>query len=199
MRIVGSMTTIPERISKIKKVIQSILNQTRKLDLLYLNIPYISKKGLKYKIPYYLQDKEYIKINRCEDYGPITKLLPTLDVETDPETYIITFDDDRLVHKDVVKIIERKIKKYPDAVLSFSGWNVGFFPFYLQCLDNNIQDVEVDWVQGCHSITYPRKVINKNKYLESFPEISLLSKHDDHKLSAYLELQTVKKISINQL
>ena len=107
MRIVGSITTIPDRISLIEAVLDSILSQTRPLDCLYLNIPNISKKGKQYRIPEFLKIKNLV-LNRCEDYGPITKLLPVLDIETDPDTYIVTFDDDRIVHRDVVKIITKK-------------------------------------------------------------------------------------------
>jgi hypothetical protein len=196
MRIVGSITTIPDRISLIEAVLDSILSQTRPLDCLYLNIPNISKKGKQYRIPEFLKIKNLV-LNRCEDYGPITKLLPVLDIETDPDTYIVTFDDDRIVHRDVVKIIEKKIAKYPKHVLSFSGWNMGSFPFYLERYDDNTEDIEVDWVQGCHSITYPRSCVNKKRIINCFITApSFLSRHDDHKISAYLERNKVKKISI---
>lgn len=199
MRIVGSMTTIPDRIFLIENVVDSILNQTRKLDCLYLNIPVVSAKGKEYIIPEFLKQKANLIINRCEDYGPITKLLPVLDIETDPDIYIITFDDDRTVHKDVVKIIEKKIRKYPHCALSFSGWNVGKFPFYLECHDKNSSDIEVDWIQGCHSITYPRKSLNKNKLIHAFyTGPSFLKRHDDHKISAYLEKNGIRKISIGK-
>lgn len=196
MRIVGSMTTIPSRIASIERVIDSILNQTENLECLYLNIP----KDKNYIIPSFLYKKKNLILNYCDkDYGPITKLIPTLDVEKDDNVYIITFDDDRIVDKNVVKIIRKKISEYPNYALSFSGWCIGSFPFYLECHDKNDKDIEVDWIQGCHTITYPRKLINKNKLLRSFfTGPSFLSKHDDHKISAYLTKNNIKKISIGK-
>jgi len=199
MRIVGSMTTLPSRISKIKPVIQSLIKQRRSLDKIYINIPWKTLKGHKYIIPFFLSNMEsnIIVINRCKDYGPITKLLPTLDKETDPDTYIITFDDDNIVHKDVVKIFEKKIKQYPKTCLSFSGWNIGRFPWYYELHYNNKKDIEVDWVQGCHGIAYPRGLIDKNEILTCFSDApNILSHHDDHKISAYLTTKNIKKISI---
>ena len=200
MRIVGSMTTIPDRIFDIEKVIDSILNQSRPLDCLYLNIPVKSLKGIEYKIPDWVSKKKNLILNRCdEDYGPITKLLPVLDKETDPDTYITTFDDDRILHKDVVRIIESYINKYPDCVFSFSGWNTGSFPFYFERCDDNEEDQDVDWVQGCHSITYPRKVLNKNKLKYVSPIMpSFMERHDDHQISSYLEKNKIRKISIGK-
>jgi single-stranded DNA-specific DHH superfamily exonuclease len=35
-----------------------------------------------------------VKVRFTEDYGPVTKLIPTLEEETDGATLIITVDDD---------------------------------------------------------------------------------------------------------
>lgn len=197
-RIVGSLTSIPERIFFIEKVINSILNQTRPLDMVYINIPYRSLKGKEYILPEFLSRKN-IKILRCSDYGPITKLIPVLDAESDPDTYIVTFDDDRIIDKNTVKIIEEKISFYPNAALSFSGWNIGSFPFYFECFYDNSQDIEVDWIQGCHSITYRRNMLNKHMLLTAFLQgPSFIKKHDDHRISGYLERKHIKKICIGK-
>ncbi|CAB9531711.1 expressed unknown protein [Seminavis robusta] len=45
-----------------------------------------------------LQELAWLTLNTdCEDYGPATKLIPTLEKETDPDTLIITVDDDKNV------------------------------------------------------------------------------------------------------
>lgn len=196
MRIVASLTTIPSRIYYIEPVLLSLLEQP--FDMIYLNIPKKTRKNQEYSIPSFLtnlQKTGKLTINRCEDYGPITKLLPTLERETDNNTYIVTFDDDRIVAKNTLQTILHYIQQFPNAVLSFSGWKIGSFPFYLEWHDNRLNSEAIDWVQGCHSITYPRKVLDKNEILSFMPE---LFRHDDHRISAYLETKKVPKIAIGE-
>lgn len=104
LRIVVSLTTTPYRIDKIQATLDSMLQQSVKPDKIYLNIPYYLKRdNLEYKIPGWLQNYPGINIVRTEDYGPITKLLPTLQYEQDPQTIIITIDDDVWYPKHVVR------------------------------------------------------------------------------------------------
>jgi len=94
-RIVVSLTTTPYRIDKLKTNLDSILNQSIKPDKIYLNVPYNFKRAnLEYIIPEWLKRYSAVVINRCKDYGPLTKLAPTLEQELAPETIIITLDDD---------------------------------------------------------------------------------------------------------
>jgi hypothetical protein len=226
IKIVGSMTTLPKRIDKILPVINSILSQTRKLDILYLHIPEKTLKGESYIIPQALIDLELktnssttnkdgnlgtneipffprfetkFVINRIEkDYGPITKLLPVLDIETDPETRIITFDDDMYMNKRVVKLLENGTIKYPNTAVGLSGGCVGNFPFLLQLVLNSNNDIECDWLQGTHGVCYKREYLNKDSIILAFQgEFHYLdNKHDDHKIGAYLSLKKVKKIKL---
>jgi hypothetical protein len=96
-KIVVSLTTLPSRISNIEKVINSILVNTIKPDIIYLNVPQFSTREQKsYDIPQSLLNIETLKINIIDtDYGPVTKLYPTLFKELDPETIIICIDDDK--------------------------------------------------------------------------------------------------------
>lgn len=195
--IVASLTTLPQRLPYIRDVLNCLLKQTQPLDKIYLNIPYETLKGLKYTITPDLNEyftKNRISIQRCKDYGPITKLIPTLYAETDPETVIITFDDDVYISRYTVEKLLEKSKMYPNAVLSFSGFCVGDFPFKYQILSNNKVDKEVDWVQGVHSILYIRKFLNPEELLKDVPNI--LKKHDDHLVSSYLAKKGIPRISI---
>lgn len=193
MRIVASLTTIPSRIWHIELVLNSLLSQTRPFDAIYLNIPHRTRKNEEYSIPSFISPK--ITINRCDDFGPITKLIPTLEKEENPNTFIITFDDDRILSKNTLQTIIHYIGQFSDCVLSFSGWRIGSFPFYLEWHDNRLSSEEVDWVQGCHSITYPRKFLNKEELLSFMPE---MIRHDDHRISAYLAMKKIPKIAIGE-
>lgn len=196
MRCVGSMTTLPKRLCKIRKIILSILNTN--IELLYINIPYKTKSGEKYTIPPgFLQDLDRVKIIRCDDYGPITKLLPVLDIEHDPDTCIITFDDDMLVNSKVVKILTRKSRKYPDSCIGFSGACAGKFPFLYHWANTNKTDIHVDWLEGVHCILYRRKFLDKKEILNFCKPIqNLLQKNDDHWISSYLASKKISRISI---
>jgi len=195
-RIVVSITTLPSRLDGLNKVITSLLEQSRIPDAIYLNIPYKTMKGLKYddeKISSIVKMSSLIKINRCGDIGPITKLLPVLYLETSPNTIIITFDDDNYIGPDVIKLFSRKSRQYPDSCLSFSGWCIGQFPFYYQLISDNDVDVEVDWLQGCHGILYRRGLVDPDELINFRTDMSSLDHNDDHRISAYL---TCPKISI---
>jgi hypothetical protein len=200
MRLVASLTTIPDRIDKIKNVIHSLSNQTRKFDKIYLNIPYRSKKGKTYTIPSFLDDYPDVTILRFNiDYGPITKLIPVLNIEKDPETRIVTFDDDTIVDKSVSKILEERSKKYGNSCLSFSGFNIGYFPFLLEYNYVSTKDVEMDWIQGTHAILYIRKLIDKKELLFMFSDCPYdLTTNDDHKISMYLRKKKVPKIVLKE-
>lgn len=195
-RIVVSITTLPSRLDGLKKVITSLLKQSRTPDVIYLNIPYQTMKGLKYdnkKIHLIEKMSSLVRINRCEDVGPITKLLPVLYLETAPNTIIVTFDDDNYVESDVIKLFLKKASQHPDSCLSFSGWCIGQFPFYYQLISDNTIDVEVDWLQGCHGILYRRGLIDPDELMNFRTDLPSLDHNDDHRISAYL---TCPKISI---
>ena len=76
-----SLSTIPQRLKDINKSIDSLLNQTFKPDKIFVNIPHKYRRFdeiIKDKqIPKFSNDK--IEITRCEDCGPGTKLLGSLN------------------------------------------------------------------------------------------------------------------------
>ena len=122
-RVVISMTTIPSRLNKIAPTLCSILSQTRRVDEIRLNIPYRSRKGEKYNIPKCFNKFRYIKIYRTnKDYGPSTKLLPTLKDEK--HSSIIVIDDDMIYGSDLVRQLVRSFVKHKEKVaITYYGCN----------------------------------------------------------------------------
>ncbi len=111
-RTVITLSTIPDRIQYLKPVLSSLLDQTVRVDEICLNLPHISRKGLRYKIPKWLSALTWVKIHRCElDQGPATKLLPTLKREQENRsmnTRIIVVDDDNIYNNKMIeKILQR--------------------------------------------------------------------------------------------
>ena len=192
-RFVISMTTLPKRLPHIGPVVESILKFNPDIDKLYICLPYgsVNKKH----IP---SDTDKLKVIRCKDYGPITKILGVLEYETDPDTLILTLDDDTLIRKNVTKILKKKAKLYPNAALSFSGWCYGTFPSRYQIVLDNGKDAKVDWIQGVHGILYHRKFIDLNEILQFELNHPLLFKNDDHRIAAYLESKHIDRVSINK-
>jgi len=123
VRVVVSLTTSPKRLEKVEKILDNIVNQIRKPDRIILNVPYIFKRdGTQYNqdILNNLSNKygEILLINRCEDRGPITKLIPTLDLEKDPNTYIILIDDDIIYEKDLIEKLVDEYKKNSEIIIA---------------------------------------------------------------------------------
>jgi hypothetical protein len=105
-RLVVSMSSFPGRVEYVNPTIFSIMNGLRKPDKLYLWVPLnVSRfgsgdaevNGLKELpdnvkgLPGHFQGAVQVKVPP-KDYGPATKLLPTLLEEKDPDTVIITID-----------------------------------------------------------------------------------------------------------
>jgi hypothetical protein len=114
-KVVLSLTTVPERIKKIKPMLNSLLNQTVRVDRIALNIPE-KCKNKDYDIP-----NEYNELcnifNVGRDYGPGTKYVPTLLREKDCGTKIILLDDDYIYGKDLIEVLLKESEKNPNKCL----------------------------------------------------------------------------------
>jgi hypothetical protein len=96
MRVIVTLTTIPTREESVIKTIQSLQSGTFTPDVIYVNLPEWYprfKKGPDPNLELKLKTLGVI-VNKCKDYGVLTKLIPTLENETDPETLIVIVDDD---------------------------------------------------------------------------------------------------------
>ena len=135
MKVIVSFTTSPERISKIKPMMDSILNQTRKPDYFLLNIPKIFPRTQRsYDIPDFIKDNDDITVNVIErDFGPATKVIPTIQFIKDnnidiSETRIIYVDDDI---KQLPNMINSflKFSGNKNIILGASGFDFATSPF----------------------------------------------------------------------
>lgn len=113
-------------------MIHSILDQTRKPDLFLLNIPEeFARTGESYSVPKYI--RKLLTVNRIPiDYGPATKIVPTVMYLTDRErcdkfdpkyTRIIYLDDDIAYSKKMVETYERVIAPNDDNVWTTTGFD----------------------------------------------------------------------------
>ena len=121
--------------NKCGPMIHSILDQTRKPDLFLLNIPEeFARTGESYNVPKYI--RKSLTVNRIlTDYGPATKILPTVMYLTDasasdrvkqynPEnTRIIYLDDDIAYPKRMIETYERMIPPNDNNVWTSTGFD----------------------------------------------------------------------------
>lgn len=133
--VVISLTSCPKRLNDTETTLTSLLNGSLLPKSIIFNIPYVSLKGEEYIIPDWLLTmcKQYpiITINRCEDYGPATKIIPTLIKYKDvPDQKIIYLDNDQIYP---IHFIRDFLNDYKDenAVLARAGWNVEFYEKYV--------------------------------------------------------------------
>ena len=90
-----SLSTIPQRIKKLYKSVDSLLKQTQKPDKIFINIPYKYKRFKEIvsedDVPKF--DNNIVEVTRCEDYGPGTKLMGSLS-KLNKNSLVILADDD---------------------------------------------------------------------------------------------------------
>ena len=192
-RVVVSLTTIPPRLPKLESVLQALIDQPV-VDVVYLNIPQkCAKTGTKYDpLPPFLSTMKKLKVQRCEDHGPLTKLLPTLAAEQDPTTVIIVCDDDML-YKGYRWAAELVDAVEPGTVASYDIWkDKAPFPRGWS------NDDELTILMGYKGFAFQRKVFEPG-YLQFFLNLSKSCKYgDDFSISYYLKAKEVKIVQVTE-
>jgi hypothetical protein len=122
--IVVSLTTIPSRMPFIADTLKSLMRQTRAPQQIRLNLPrYSRREQAAYALPEWLTRLETVIVVPCEDFGPATKLIPSLQA-LPPDQMILAVDDDRIYPATLIEDLERGAAMLPDAALGLSGWIV---------------------------------------------------------------------------
>ena len=123
-----STSTIPQRIKNLDKSIKSLLNQTKKPDKIFINIPFkyrrFSETIKDDEIPKF--DSSVVEITRCEDFGPATKLLGSLD-KLEKNSLVILFDDDHVYENYMIEKFFYFYSKAPNNSYSFYVHPLGNF------------------------------------------------------------------------
>ena len=123
-----SVSTIPQRIKNLNKSIESLLNQTKKPDKIFINIPFQYKRFKETlsdnEIPKF--DNEIVEITRCEDCGPGTKLLGSLS-KLEKNSLLILADDDHIYENYMIEKFFYFYNKLPNNAYSFYVHPLGNF------------------------------------------------------------------------
>jgi len=195
-RVVVSMTTIPSRLDNIHKVLESLIdNQTIQPDVVYLNIPHVfGRTGETYDLSKIKYKNPRLNIIRCDDYGPVTKILPALEAERgNNRTVIIYADDDNIVPTDFIEQYTKQARKRPNHVM-YARCGQGFYTKSPTPIDDN---------QGCtipeafEGILLPVNVIKDFDDFKDFIMKAIRNKScfksDDYVMGAYLTSRGVPR------
>lgn len=208
-RVIVTMTTIPPRLndpredSGIRPGLTTILNQTNIDYEVHLNIPHQYNQSEVF-LPEWLYEWQNtysnLKIFRCDDYGPITKIYPTIQRIENPDVILITVDDD-LIYNDGFIISHLKARqRYPECAIGYAGLTSineeipadsrGVHPVgrYYFCTSQP-EDVRIRILEGYKTVSYKRSFFEDDLSL-------FVNKHwnDDFVLSAYMGYKNIKKI-----
>lgn len=176
MRFIVSFTTSPERISKIKPMIDSILNQTKKPYLFILNIPKVfSRTNKKYNIPDFIEKSVTINVIK-QDYGPASKIVPTINYLKENnyilnDTYIIYLDDD-------IQYCPNMISSYNsilmlnkvDRVMCIGGFHFVYHGNKIKLYGQRIHNDNVSVAEGYASVCVPFYIFDDDfiGYIEKY-------------------------------
>ncbi|KAI8829158.1 hypothetical protein BC829DRAFT_424058 [Chytridium lagenaria] len=105
-RVVASLSTFGHRLAKVHATVESLWNQTRRPDVMYLHVPERIERNA----------NDASKRDFQKSPQNSTKLLGSLLVEKDPSTIIITIDDDTSYHPDLVKVLVGAIEMQNTAI-----------------------------------------------------------------------------------
>ena len=101
MKRIISLTVLPSRLNNVKATIDSLLNQDEAADEICVWLPKNAKRdGEQIKdVPQFLK-QDPVRVERVDDVGPATKLIPALrKYWNEKETIIVTVDDDHIYPK----------------------------------------------------------------------------------------------------
>lgn len=117
-RLVVTLTTVPERVDRIRPTLRSLLDQTCPADRILLAWP---KQALRSKLPYpHAPDlPPGIELLPCEDIGPASKLLPALRAE--PTALLVAVDDDVIYPYDFLETLLAAYRADPKTAWAWRG------------------------------------------------------------------------------
>jgi len=214
LRVVASYTTLPSRYEVLQQSLESIKSQTHKVDAIYLTIPKISRRLNKPYLPLTEDITKLCTIVRSDiDYGPLTKIYGALVSEVDPQTVIISCDDDvQFSPNHVEKLLQYHIK-YPQIAICGSGALIGKGLLFVSMVSTLSpydkwkgttgfeippEGRNVDLIFGVAGVLYTRAMFPPIESLhKEFFNYALLDEaifcNDDVLISSYLSKQNISR------
>lgn len=222
-RVVVALSTIPSRLGFLQPTLESLIeHQHKKPDKVYLTLPkkqgFGKRKNLKYKIPSFVRD--YVKqrkimiLNPELDYGPISKVLYALEMES-YDTRVIYVDDDVIYDRHLVSNLYAKAAEFEDSAIALNGATLkNFFRqikhtnpeadrhpnlfFQTSGTDSFYGEAPIDIVQGFTGVCVQRRFFDIPSLKELVKDLpDGVRKSDDFILSAHLEWRNVTRMIVS--
>ena len=219
-RVVATCTTLPDRYNHLYKTLKSLHAQTIKFDAIYLTLPYRAKRLNKAYPELPQKIKQLCTVIRSDvDYGPITKMYGALISEPDPDTIIISIDDDNIYDTHLVEVLIEKSKIYPNAAICGTGWllkygvlffsmktSLKFVAQFNGFVGMNVPNTgrKLDVIQGAAGVLYKRSHFPSSKklYDDLLYYVMIdddLFKNDDVLISAFLCKNNISRYTFNDI
>lgn len=214
LRVVASYTTLPSRYDLLRRSILSLKDQTHPLDTIYLTIPERAAR-LNKEYPLIHEDLAALctVIRIDTDYGPLTKIYGALISEKDPNTVIISCDDDVIFSPNHVETMLKHHQSHPKSAICGTGALIGrglpfisivstVKPFHewsgFTGFEVNKNGRRVDLIFGVAGVLYTRNMFPSNELLyEDLFQYSLRDQaifhNDDVLISGYLSKLSIER------
>lgn len=213
-RVVASYTTLPSRYDSLRKSIESLSSQTHKLDAIYLTLPAKAARLNKEYPPLPDDIADICTVVHTDiDYGPITKIYGALMSERDPNTVIISCDDDVLFAPNHIEILLQYHITNPKSCICGTGALIGRGLLFISIVstvrpfhkwsgftgfDVGKSGRKVDLIFGVAGVLYTREMFppNEQLYEEIFRhsiEDNTIFHNDDVLISGYLSKQGIER------
>ena len=114
-RVVISFSADPTKLNKLKPFINSILDQTVKVDLIVMIIP-DDGRYVNYVIPDYIK-RSVVVFHAGKGYGKGTKIIPMLLREKECNTTIISLNENIVYGQDFIYCLLEESNNYPNSIL----------------------------------------------------------------------------------
>ena len=198
-KVVISTTTIPGRLPHLQNIIDNMYEQYYRADEMYLNIPYICRRnGEKYdeiEIQKLDTKRGWVKIVRCKDYGPATKLLGCFPYIKDPNTIIITVDDDQDYQRELIGFLVYFSVRYPNSALATEMMTYEME----KCIHAKkicSDPLKAVYIEGFGGVLYRRRFFDDwcVEFIDNIAKQCLVS--DDLVLSTLLALKGIRRMKL---
>lgn len=210
VRVYVSLTTTPRRAPHIGAAILSILEQTLQPDLIIVGMPaeYVRFPNEACELPAWLASHPKLHFHELDaDYGPASKLVTGLEYakihSQDPETFVVTVDDDISYSPGMLETLMSKARDLRGRAVGYRGFNISepradgtvaaIAPSRL------VSDVQI--LEGFSMIAYPAPLLGVDSFKAFLigacvpNEAAFLS--DDLTISFYLTSLGVRRVAID--
>ncbi len=193
VRIRVSLTTSPDRIRQLEPVLASLQEgQNVQAEAIQLNVPLVfGRTGAGYDLPPFLA-RRGVCVHRCDDLGPATKLVPTVQgLSPADDVWIVVVDDDVRYLPRFLATLEAAIQGNPTAAHGISC------PRMKLCLASTGSWVEDTVLEGVAGYAVHRRhfLPDLDPYFARALEDRNCKFGDDFTISNYLALHGVDRVS----